>query len=98
SSAASDVYKRQLIELSLNRTPEEIEEIQRALFKSRLREGYGRYVLGMIAYRLGNRARAVKHLRAFLHRNSKISRAKEITLKEELECARSILSEVEGVS
>jgi len=64
------------------------------LGKSRSREGYGQYLLGMIAHHVGDRARATAHLRAFLRRNASIDRAKLVTLREELHRARRVLAEL----
>jgi tetratricopeptide (TPR) repeat protein len=63
------------------------------LARSRSREGYGQYLLGMIAHHLGDRARASAHLRAFLRRNASIDRAKLLTLRVELHRARRVLAD-----
>jgi hypothetical protein len=70
-----------------------LAEIVADLGKSRAREGYGQYLLGMIAHHMGDTARAAAHLRAFLRRNAAIERAKVITLSEELRRARRALAD-----
>jgi tetratricopeptide (TPR) repeat protein len=87
---------RVVVELGDDRVPEGLEEVRNALAASPLREGYGQYLLGMIAYELGDRPRATAHLRAFLRKNAAIDRAKELTLREELRRARRALAELES--
>jgi tetratricopeptide (TPR) repeat protein len=70
-----------------------LSQIVDELGRSRAREGYGQYLLGMIAHHVGDRARASAHLRAFLRRNAAIDRAKVITLQEELHRARRVLAD-----
>lgn len=70
-----------------------LSEITGELGRSRAREGYGQYLLGMIAHHVGDRPRAAAHLRAFLRRNASIDRAKVITLQEELHRARRVLAD-----
>lgn len=65
------------------------------LARSRSREGYGQYLLGMIAHHMGDRRRAAAHLRAFLRRNAAIDRAKLVTLREELHRARRVLADTD---
>ncbi len=83
-------------ELLEGRVPEALEEARRALAASPLREGYGQFLLGMIALELGDRVHAGVHLRAFLRKNAAIDRAKELTLREELRRARKALAELES--
>jgi len=68
-----------------------------ALQKSRAREGYGQWLLGMIAYEIGDRRRAAVHLRAFLRRHAAADVKKAVTLREELRRARVALAEIESV-
>lgn len=70
-----------------------LTEIVDELSRSRSREGYGQYLLGMIAHHVGDRGKASAHLRAFLRRNAAIDRAKVITLREELRRARRVLAD-----
>jgi len=72
-----------------------LAEIVRDLGRSRSREGYGQYLLGMIAHHVGDRGKASAHLRAFLRRNAAIDRAKVLTLREELHRARRVLADAE---
>jgi tetratricopeptide (TPR) repeat protein len=64
------------------------------LARSRSREGYGQYLLGMIAHHVGDRPKATAHLRAFLRRNAAIDRVKLVTLREELHRARRVLADL----
>jgi len=70
-----------------------LSQIVRELSESRSREGYGQYLLGMLAHHIGDRPRATAHLRAFLRRNAAIDRAKLLTLRDELHRARSVLAD-----
>lgn len=74
----------------------ELDAIVAALQKSRAREGYGQWLLGMIAYELGDRRKAAVHLRAWLRRHAARDEAKTITLREELRRARVALAEIES--
>lgn len=73
-----------------------LDEILDALAKSPAREGYGQYLLGIIAYLVGDRRRAAAYLRAFLRRNAAIDPAKIATLREELHRARKALADMES--
>lgn len=66
------------------------------LQKSPAREGYGQWLLGMIAHELGDPRKAAVHLRAFLRRHAAADEAKTITLREELRRARVVLAEIES--
>ena len=57
-------------------------------------EGYGRFLLGMIAHLMGDDREAVVHLQAFLRRNADAGIAKELTLREELRRARAVLAKL----
>lgn len=72
-----------------------LSDIVVELGRSRSREGYGQYLLGMIAHHMGDRARAAAHLRSFLRRNAAIDRAKLVTLREELHRARRVLADTD---
>ena len=87
---------RAYVELDDDRVPEGLEETRRALAESPLREGYGQFVLGMVAYGLGDKKHAAMHLRAFLRKNASADRAKALTLREELRRARRALAEIES--
>jgi tetratricopeptide (TPR) repeat protein len=87
---------RVMVELEDDRVPEGLEETRKALASSPRREGYGQFLLGMIAFELGDRARAAVHLRAFLRKNAAVDRAKQLTLREELRRARRALAEIES--
>lgn len=66
------------------------------LEKSKAREGYGQWLLGMIAHELGDRRKAAVHLRAWLRRHAAPDEAKTITLREELRRARVALADIES--
>lgn len=87
---------RAYVALDADLVPEGIEEARQELGASPLREGYGQFVLGMIAFRLGDRRRAAVHLRAFLRKNASVDRAKALTLREELRRARRALADLES--
>lgn len=59
-------------------------------------EGYGRFLLGMIAHLMGDQREASVHLRAFLRRNAAAGVAKELTLREELRRARLALATIDS--
>jgi hypothetical protein len=75
----------------------ELAKIVADLQKSAAREGYGQWLLGMIAYECRDLPRAAVHLRAFLRRHAAADVAKAITLREELRRARVALAEIESV-
>lgn len=83
---------RAFIRLEAGRPVRRLADVQRSLGASKAREGYGRFVLGMIAHHLGDHATARVHLRAFLHRNASADRAKVVTLSDEIARARSVLA------
>lgn len=73
-----------------------LEGIIRELQRSRSREGYGQFLLGMIAWQMGDARRAGPHLRAFLRRNAAADEPKALTLREELRRARLVLAKIES--
>ncbi|MFW6051844.1 MAG: tetratricopeptide repeat protein [Myxococcota bacterium] len=75
---------------------ERLSEILDALKASRAAEGYGRYLLGMIAHHMGDARTAAVHLRAFLNRHASADVAQALTLREELRRARLVLARVES--
>lgn len=68
-----------------------------SLQRAKCREGYGQYLLGMLAWHMGDLPRAVLHLRAFLTRNADADEAKAATLREELRRARLTLARAGGI-
>ena len=74
----------------------ELDAIVSALQKSPAREGYGQWLLGMIAYQLGDHRKAAVHLRAWLRRHAARDEAKTLTLREELRRARLALARIES--
>ena len=74
----------------------DLDGVIRRLEASKSREGYGGYLLGMIAYQLGDERRATVELRAFLRRNARLDVAKELTLREELRRARRALASIDS--
>jgi len=87
---------RALVALEAGRAVQGLSEIREQLQHAKCREGYGRYVLGMIAFELGDRAQASIHLRAFLNRNAAADKAKTLTLREEFRRARAALASFES--
>lgn len=65
-----------------------------ALRASASREGYGRFLLGMIAYHQGETDEARRELGAFLARNDVTEPARTLTLREELRRARVALARI----
>lgn len=84
------------VKLDAGRGVRRLDEILRDLQKSRSREGYGQFLLGMIAFHMGDRRRAAPHLRSFLRRNASADEAKALTLREELRRARLALARIES--
>ena len=74
-----------------------LDAIIGSLLRARCREGYGRFVLGMLLDAMGDTRNAAIHLRAFLARNASATPAKEATLREELRRARTVLARLESV-
>lgn len=70
-----------------------LNAIRDELKRSKVGQGYGQFLLGMIAHRLGDGPAAVVHLQAFLRRNASIDEVKRLTLREELRRARLALAE-----
>lgn len=74
----------------------DLQGILTELGDSRSREGYGRFLLGMIAYHMGDWRQASVHLRAFLNRHAAAEEAQALTLREELRRARMALARFES--
>lgn len=71
---------------------EGLDTILEELARSRSREGYGQFLLGMLRHHMGDQRRAAVHLRAFVRRNASLDEAKALTLREELRRARKALN------
>lgn len=84
------------VELDGGGVPEDLLDIVRELEGAKCREGYGEYLLGMIAIELGDRRKAAGLLRAFLRRNAAINPAKALTLREELRRVCTALARIES--
>ena len=88
---------RAWVDLETDQPFEGLAEIVSDLASSpRASKGYGTLVLGMISYHIGDFKRAAQYLRAFLRRNASADRAKELALRDELRCARTVLAEIES--
>jgi len=87
---------RALIRLEHDEPELELDRILEELATSPAREGYGRYLLGMLAHRMGDERGASLHLRAFLSRNASADVPKQLTLREELRRARAVLARIES--
>lgn len=85
------------VRLDSDQAVRDLETIREELAASPNGEGYGQYLLGIIAFLLGDRGRAAVHLRAFLRRNASLDEAKRLTLREELRRARVALARIESV-
>jgi tetratricopeptide (TPR) repeat protein len=84
------------VRLAAGQAPEGLAEILAELRAAPCREGYGQFLLGMIAHHMGDRPLAAAHLRAFLSRNAQVDLPKALTLREELRRARMVLAELES--
>lgn len=85
------------IRLDRGELVEGLGEVVEALSRSRASQGYGGYLLGMIAYQTGDRRTARVRLRAFLNRHASADAAQAMTLREELRRARVAMAELESV-
>src|SRR5690606_28381126 len=84
------------VRLASGEAPEGLAQTVAELRAAPCREGYGQYLLGMIAYHMGDVPLAVAHLRSFLRRNANVDLPKALTLREELRRARTILADIES--
>ncbi|MBX3251507.1 MAG: tetratricopeptide repeat protein [Myxococcales bacterium] len=84
------------VQLERREAVEDLAGVMEELAGSPNREGYGRFLMGMIAWELGDPPRAAVHLSAFLRRNAAIDEAKRLTLREELRRARLVLAKIES--
>lgn len=75
---------------------EDLAKVRSELGAAKCGEGYGQYILGMIAIHMGDESVAAAHLRAFLRRNARLDPAKALTLREELRRARLTLAKLES--
>ncbi|MFT5357386.1 MAG: tetratricopeptide (TPR) repeat protein [Polyangiales bacterium] len=73
---------------------EDLKEVRANLNAAKCGEGYGQYILGMIAYHMGDMKIAIVHLQHFLRRNASVDAAKALTLREEFRRARLTLAEL----
>lgn len=85
-----------LIQLERGGAVEGLADILSDLKASRAAEGYGRFLLGMIAHQMGDPRSAAVHLRAFLNRHASADAPKALTLGEELRRARRVLARIES--
>ena len=85
------------VRLDAGRGVEQLGDVLGDLRRSKNREGYGQYLLGMIAYLMDDHGKAAVHLRSFLRRNASADVAKTMTLREELRRARTALARLESV-
>jgi hypothetical protein len=84
------------VRLTANLAVVGLDAIVNELQASPAREGYGQWLLGMIAHELGDARRAAAHLRAWLRRHAAADPAKVISLREELRRARVVLARLES--
>lgn len=83
-----------MVELARGRAPAELPAIIADLEASRAGEGYGRFVLGVIAWMQGDHHRAAPLLREFVARNA-TDAMRAATLAGELTRARAALASIE---
>lgn len=84
------------VRLSAGIAVPELEQRIADLQRSPAREGYGQWLLGMIAREIGDARKAAVHLRAFMRRHAGADESTSITLREELRRARVALAEIES--
>lgn len=87
---------RAWVRLSAGEAVRNLQAVFHDLATSRAREGYGQYLLGMLAVAMGDDRRAAVHLRAFLRRNASAEPIKALALREELTRARRALARIES--
>jgi hypothetical protein len=80
------------VRLSAGRAVPGLSAVLTSLSRSRCREGYGQFLLGMLWYHTGDIRRATTHLRAFLDRHADADPARVATLREELRRARLVVA------
>lgn len=83
------------IRLENDRPVRGLAAIRTKLAAAKCGQGYGQYLLGMIAFHMGDERAATVHLRTFLRRNAGIDAAKALTLREELRRARLALAQID---
>ncbi len=81
-----------LLRLEAGQPVRKLTATRQALAAAPCGQGYGQYVLGMIAVHLEDGPAATVHLQAFLRRNADIDEPKRLTLREELRRARLALA------
>lgn len=80
------------IRLEAGRPVDDLDERIAALRRARSREGYGQYLLGMIAVARGDEAEGAPLLRAFVTRVERSDVRKRLTLRDELARAQAVLA------
>ena len=85
------------VTLDSGEIPEALDEVTASLKASACRQGYGEYLLGMIAYLASDGRSAAPLLRAFLRRHAATDVPQLLTLQEELRRARRVLAQIESV-
>ena len=83
-----------LAQLASGDRPGELQETVRELAEAPCGQGYGRFVLGHLAYATGNWAAAKKYLEAFLKRTTASRPALVIALEGEVEMTRATLKKM----
>lgn len=84
-----------VVRLEAGRAAPGLPAIVRALSVAENHQGYGQYLAGMLAFRMGDQRTAQLHLTSFLRRHSRLEQtdpAKALTLREELSRARDALA------
>ncbi|MBI2894676.1 MAG: hypothetical protein HYY06_14070 [Deltaproteobacteria bacterium] len=81
------------VRCELGEPPAQIDQLVQDLEADPTREGYGRFVLGLLYRHEGDAARASENLQAFVRRCEEDPRERAVTLARELEIARRLLGE-----
>jgi tetratricopeptide (TPR) repeat protein len=97
-TTAKPLYQAQLALalLASGQTAENLSELREALEEAPCGQGYGRFVLGELAFRQGDRVAARQYLNTFVSRTEAGRIALRVGLASELERARELLSMLEG--
>lgn len=80
-----------LAQLAAGEAPDDLREVVESLAQAPCGQGYGRFVLGHLAYALGEWEASRKYLRSFVRRTSAARPTMAIALEAELAMARTTL-------
>lgn len=81
------------VRCELGEPPAHLEQFVHDLEADPAREGYGRFVLGLLRKQMGEAERAVEDFRAFIRRCEEDPRERAVTLAREIQVARRLVGE-----